>query len=101
MVPLGQDSRFNLSGNWPIPTFSAFLPGEPHPCGSRVRGQLADQLVRHRHEDASTRMMKGGAKLPTLASAWVQPVDHYPAERRAPSTPALFIGLTFLQFLHV
>ena len=100
VVPLGQDSRFHLSGNWPHPNFLGDFRPVNAPLRIRVRGKLADQLVRHRHGEP-LQPHDEGERAPNCrhsASAWCKPVDHYQLNERAAKYALLFIGLTFISF---
>ncbi|MNU53143.1 Inner membrane protein CreD [compost metagenome] len=100
VVPIGQDSRFNLSGNWPHPNFIGdFLPGSRTLNDQGFDASWQTSWFATDMERRFTRMMKGaGAELPTFSVSLVQPVDHYQLNERAAKYALLFIGLTFLSF---
>lgn len=100
VVPLGQDSRFHLSGNWPHPNFLGdFLPGERTLADQGFEASWQTSWFATDMESRFNRMMKGaGTKLPSFSVSLVQPVDHYQLNERAAKYALLFIGLTFLSF---
>ena len=100
VVPIGQDSRFNLSGNWPHPNFIGdFLPGNRTLNDQGFDASWQTSWFATDMERRFTRMMKGaGSDLPTFSVSLVQPVDHYQQNERAAKYALLFIGLTFLSF---
>lgn len=100
VVPIGQDSRFNLSGNWPHPNFIGdFLPGSRTLNDQGFDASWQTSWFATDMERRFTRMMKGaGSELPSFSVSLVQPVDHYQLNERAAKYALLFIGLTFLSF---
>ncbi|WP_324041468.1 cell envelope integrity protein CreD [Aeromonas caviae] len=100
IVPLGQDSRFHLSGNWPHPNFLGdFLPGERTLADQGFEASWQTSWFATDMESRFNRMMKGaGTKLPSFSVSLVQPVDHYQLNERAAKYALLFIGLTFISF---
>ena len=100
IVPLGQDSRLHLSGNWPHPNFLGdFLPGEHTLADQGFEASWQTSWFATDMESRFNRMMKGtGTKLPAFSVSLVQPVDHYQQNERTAKYALLFIGLTFLSF---
>ena len=100
VVPLGQDSKFSLSGNWPHPNFIGdFLPGKRTLSEQGVEASWQTSWFATDMESRFNRLMGGtGGKLPSFNVSLVQPVDHYQLNERAAKYALLFIGLTFLSF---
>ncbi|WP_349920420.1 cell envelope integrity protein CreD [Aeromonas veronii] len=100
VVPLGQDSQFNLSGNWPHPNFIGdFLPGKRSLDQQGFEASWQTSWFATDMESRFSRLMEGsGGKLPSFSVSLVQPVDHYQLNERAAKYALLFIGLTFLSF---
>lgn len=100
VVPLGQDSKLNLAGNWPHPNFLGdFLPGSRTLTASGFDASWQTSWFATDMESRFNRMMRGGDEpLPSFSVSLVQPVDHYQQNERAAKYALLFIGLTFLSF---
>lgn len=100
VVPLGQDSQFNLSGNWPHPNFIGdFLPGKRTLGEQGFEANWQTSWFATDMETRFNRLMNGtGGKLPSFNVSLVQPVDHYQLNERAAKYALLFIGLSFLSF---
>ncbi|MGL5812773.1 MAG: cell envelope integrity protein CreD [Aeromonas sp.] len=100
VVPLGQDSMFSLSGNWPHPNFIGdFLPGKRTLGEQGFEASWQTSWFATDMESRFNRLMGGtGGKLPSFNVSLVQPVDHYQLNERAAKYALLFIGLTFLSF---
>ncbi|MGY6040289.1 cell envelope integrity protein CreD [Aeromonas sp. AE23HZ002T15] len=100
VVPLGQDSKFSLSGNWPHPNFIGdFLPGKRTLGEQGFEASWQTSWFATDMESRFNRLMGGtGGKLPSFNVSLVQPVDHYQLNERAAKYALLFIGLTFLSF---
>ncbi|MGY3945082.1 cell envelope integrity protein CreD [Aeromonas tecta] len=100
IVPLGQDSKLHLSGNWPHPNFIGdFLPGNRTLSEQGFEANWQTSWFATDMETRFNRLMKGvGEKLPSFSVSLVQPVDHYQLNERAAKYALLFIGLTFLSF---
>ena len=63
VVPIGQDSRFNLSGNWPHPNFIGdFLPGSRTLNDQGFDASWQTSWFATDMERRFTRMMKGGGE---------------------------------------
>lgn len=100
VVPLGQDSQFNLSGNWPHPNFIGdFLPGKRTLGEQGFEANWQTSWFATDMETRFNRLMNGTrGKLPSFNVSLVQPVDHYQLNERAAKYALLFIGLSFLSF---
>ncbi|MGY3895089.1 cell envelope integrity protein CreD [Aeromonas enterica] len=100
VVPLGQDSKLQLSGNWPHPNFIGdFLPGSRTLTARGFDASWQSSWFATDMESRFNRMMKGAdGDLPAFSVSLVQPVDHYQLNERAAKYALLFIGLTFLSF---
>ncbi|KXU79408.1 cell envelope integrity protein CreD [Aeromonas enteropelogenes] len=100
VVPLGQDSKLNLNGNWPHPNFIGdFLPASRTLTEKGFDASWQSSWFATDMESRFNRMMKGASgDLPAFSVSLVQPVDHYQLNERAAKYALLFIGLTFLSF---
>lgn len=100
VVPLGQDSKLQLSGNWPHPNFIGdFLPGSRTLTAQGFDASWQSSWFATDMESRFNRMMKGaGGDLPAFSVSLVQPVDHYQLNERAAKYALLFIGLSFFMF---
>lgn len=100
IVPVGRDSKLQLTGNWPHPNFIGdFLPGSFKLNAQGFDAQWQTSWFATDMENRFNRLMAGNASsFPSFSVSLVQPVDHYQLNERAAKYALLFIGLTFISF---
>jgi inner membrane protein len=115
VVPLGDDTRVELTSSWPHPKFDGYSPRseisdhgfkavwEISALASNVRDSLLGDPSMRQHElgedkvdDVSTTKIAGAD---TLAVSLVDPVDIYTQTDRASKYGILFVLLTFVGFV--
>ncbi|MGY3863181.1 cell envelope integrity protein CreD [Aeromonas lacus] len=100
VVPLGRESKLQLTGNWPHPNFIGdFLPASRSLNQEGFNANWQTSWFATDMESRFNLAMNGGdGVLPTFSVSLVQPVDHYQLNERAAKYALLFIGLTFISF---
>ncbi len=122
VMPVGESSTLNLSGNWPHPNFlGQFLPkqravNEDGFTATWESSWIANNInnnfigydyqsmdARRYSEDAygdaqyaRTSLVSSG--LPAFSTSFIEPVNHYQLNTRTVKYAVLFIGLTFVAF---
>jgi inner membrane protein len=100
LVPLGRESRLQLSGNWPHPNFVGdFLPDSRKLDEAGFNASWQTSWFATDMETRFLRSMSGREDtLPAFSVNLVQSVDQYRLNERAAKYALLFIGLTFISF---
>ncbi|MCS3457042.1 inner membrane protein [Aeromonas sp. BIGb0405] len=100
LVPLGRESRLQLTGNWPHPNFIGdFLPGSRKLDEAGFNANWQTSWFATDMETRFLRSMSGKEQaLPAFSVSLVQSVDQYRLNERAAKYALLFIGLTFISF---
>jgi inner membrane protein len=100
VVPLGRNSQFSLSSNWPHPNFVGdFLPQQRtvNEKGFTAGWQstwFANNLNTHFYDG----LLIDAERLPAFSVTVANPVDQYQLTDRAVKYAVLLIGLTFMSF---
>lgn len=100
VVPLGRNSQFSLTSNWPHPSFVGdFLPQQRTVTES---GFTANWQSTWFANNLNTSFYDGQimdvARLPAFSVTVANPVDQYQLTDRAVKYAILLIGLTFMSF---
>jgi len=100
VVPLGRNSQFSLTSNWPHPSFIGdFLPQQRTVTES---GFTANWQSTWFANNLNTSFYDGQimdvARLPAFSVTVANPVDQYQLTDRAVKYAILLIGLTFMSF---
>lgn len=100
VVPLGRNSQFSLTSNWPHPSFIGdFLPRQRTVTES---GFTANWQSTWFANNLNTSFYDGQimdvARLPAFSVTVANPVDQYQLTERAVKYSILLIGLTFMSF---
>lgn len=113
VMPVGEASTLNLSGNWPHPNFlGQFLPKQRvvNDDGftatwesSWIANNINNNFIRYDYGDMTSKETGsefgyGGATLPVFSTSFIEPVNHYQLNTRTVKYAVLFIGLTFVAF---
>ena len=100
VVPVGRNSQFNLTSNWPHPGFMGdFLPQQRTVTDSGFSASWQSTWFAN---NLNTRFYDGQLidvdRLPAFSVTVANPVDQYQLTDRAVKYAILLIGLTFMSF---
>lgn len=117
VMPVGESSTLNLSGNWPHPNFlGQFLPKQRvvNDDGftatwesSWIANNINNNFTGYDYQNMSSKSYGeetygdyryGRATLPVFSTSFIEPVNHYQLNTRTVKYAVLFIGLTFVAF---
>jgi inner membrane protein len=107
VLPVGRDTRVQLTSNWPHPSFvGEFLPAEHtiSAAGFDATWQTSffatnmEALVARCHGAANPEGVCPELSGKAFAVSFVDPIDHYLKSERATKYAFLFVGLTFALF---
>lgn len=100
VVPVGRNSQFSLSSNWPHPNFIGdFLPQERQIADSGFTASWQSTwFANNLNTSFDDAQMIDVSRLPAFSVTVANPVDQYQLTNRAIKYAILLIGLTFMSF---
>ncbi|HKN04529.1 MAG TPA: cell envelope integrity protein CreD [Buttiauxella sp.] len=100
VVPLGRNSQFSLTSNWPHPSFIGdFLPQQRSVTESGFTANWQSTwFANNLNTSFNDGQIMDVARLPAFSVTVANPVDQYQLTDRAVKYAILLIGLTFMSF---
>ncbi|WMY74988.1 cell envelope integrity protein CreD [Buttiauxella selenatireducens] len=100
LVPLGRNSQFSLTSNWPHPNFIGdFLPRQRTVSESGFTANWQSTwFANNLNTSFDDARLIDVSRLPTFSVTVANPVDQYQLTDRAVKYAILLIGLTFMSF---
>lgn len=103
VVPVGRNSQFSLTSNWPHPNFIGdFLPQQRKISDSGFSASWQSTwFANNLNASFDDALMIDVSRLPAFSVTVANPVDQYQLTDRAVKYAILLIGLTFMSFFLV